>query len=286
MSASETAPQSAPAAEKARRREVIYRHSLVVRVTHWINVLLISLLLMSGAQIFNAHSRLYWGAAGADADTPIFQMSAHARPNGQLAGTTSLGGLTIDTTGVFGVSQYHGATVVQGFPGWLTIPSYRDLATGRRWHFFMAWAFVINGLIYLAFGFLSGHFRRDVAPDRDQITPRHILRSVWDHIRLKHPTGAEAKRYNVLQKLTYLVVIFVLLPLMLATGLTMSPGMDSVAPWLLDLFGGRQSARTIHFVSANLIVLFVLVHVVEVFLAGVVNEVRSMITGRYVVPGD
>ena len=287
MSASEGALPPAPAqAGSKRQREVIYRHSLVVRVTHWLNVVFISLLLMSGAQIFNAHSRLYWGKAGADADTPIFSMSARSAPGGRLSGTTTIGSLAFDTTGVFGASTTHGVPVAQGFPSWLTVPSWRDLATGRRWHFFLAWAFVTNGLIYLLFGFLSGHFRRDLAPNRDQLPPRHILASIWDHIRLRHPTGDEAKRYNILQKLTYLIVIFVLLPLMLATGLTMSPGMDAVAPWLLDLFGGRQSARTIHFISANLIVLFVLVHVVEVLLAGVVNEVRSMITGRYVVPQE
>jgi len=283
MSASDAALPSAPAKAKPRR-EVIYRHSLVVRITHWINVVLISLLLMSGAQIFNAHSRLYWGKAGADADRPIFAMGAQPAPGGRLAGVTSIGSLKLDTTGVFGVSRYRGAPVVQGFPSWVTIPSYRDLATGRRWHFFMAWAFVANGLIYLLFGLFSGHFRRDIAPARDQLPPRHILASIWEHVRLKHPAGAEAKRYNILQKLTYLVVIFLLLPLMLASGLTMSPGFDAIAPWLLDLFGGRQTARTIHFISANLIVLFVLVHVVEVFLAGAVNEIRSMITGRYVVP--
>ncbi|HXQ45123.1 MAG TPA: cytochrome b/b6 domain-containing protein, partial [Caulobacteraceae bacterium] len=242
---------------------------------------------MSGAQIFNAHPRLYWGAYGADADKPIFEMSAANGPNGRLTGATSIGPLKFDTTGVFGVSSGPGGgQEVRGFPGWLTLPSWRDLAIGRRWHFFLAWLFVTNGLIYLVFGFLNGHFGRDLAPGRDQIRPGHILASIWDHVRLKHPTGEEAKRYNILQKLAYLGVIFLLLPLMVATGLTMSPGVDAVAPWLLTLFGGRQSARTIHFICANLIVLFVLVHVVEVFLAGVVNEIGSMITGRYAVPED
>jgi thiosulfate reductase cytochrome b subunit len=288
MSASEaTLPAAPPAARTKPPREVIYRHSLVVRVTHWVNVLLISLLIMSGAQIFNAHPRLYWGAYGADADKPIFEMGAWNGPNGRLVGRTSIGPLTFDTTGVFGVSNSPGGgQEVRGFPGWLTVPSWRDLATGRRWHFFLAWLFVTNGLIYLVFGFLSGHFGRNIAPGRDQIRPRHILSSIWDHIRLKHPTGEEAKRYNILQKLAYLAIIFLILPLMVATGLTMSPGIDAVAPWMLILFGGRQSARTIHFICANLIVLFVLVHVVEVFLAGVVNEIGSMITGRYAVPPE
>ena len=263
-------------------REVIYRHGVIVRLTHWVNVLAISLLIMSGAQIFNAHPSLYWGQYGADADRPVLEMAAQNGPRGPV-GTTRIGGLQLNTTGVLGVSFAHGHPVVQGFPGWLTLPSWRDLATGRRWHFFFAWVFVTNGLIYLLSGLISGHFRRDLAPTGEQIRPRSILRNIWDHVRLKHPTGEEAKRYNVLQKLTYLIVVFVLLPLMVGTGLTMSPGIDAVLPGLLSLFGGRQSARTIHFISANLIVLFVLVHVVEVFLAGVVNEIRSMITGRYVV---
>ncbi|HEY3887390.1 MAG TPA: cytochrome b/b6 domain-containing protein [Caulobacteraceae bacterium] len=279
-------PAEPPAPAVKPVREVIYRHSVVVRLTHWINVLAISLLVMSGAQIFNAHPRLYWGQYGADADRPVVEMAAMNGPHG-LVGVTHVGALKLTTTGLLGVSNGpNGQPTVRGFPGWLTIPSYRDLATGRHWHFFFAWLFVINGLIYLIAGLLTGHFRRDLAPTGEQIRPRSILRSIWDHIRLKHPTGEEARRYNVLQKLTYLIVIFILLPLMVGTGLTMSPGFDSILPGLVTLFGGRQSARTIPFISANLIVLFVLVHVVEVFLAGVVNEIRSMITGRYVVAAE
>ena len=278
-------PPPPPAAKPPR--EVIYRHSLIVRLTHWINVLAISLLVMSGAQIFNAHPHLYWGQAGANSDKAFIEMTARNGPGGRLVGITTVGPLKFNTTGVLGVSNGpNGAQTVRGFPSWLTVPSYQDLATGRHWHFFFAWVFVINGFIYLLAGLISGHFRRDIAPTGGQIRPSHILRNIWDHIRLKHPTGEEAKRYNVLQKLTYIVVIFVLLPLMVGTGLTMSPGFDSIGPWLLTLFGGRQSARTIHFISANLIVLFILVHVVEVFLAGVWNEIRSMITGRYVVPAE
>jgi thiosulfate reductase cytochrome b subunit len=266
------------------RREVIYRHSVIVRITHWINVLAISLLLMSGLQIFNAHPSLYWGQYGADFDPPLLEMKAVDAGAGHPTGVTTIAGRAFDTTGVFGVSHAaHGQTALQGFPSWATLPSWRDLATGRRWHFFLAWVFVLNGAVYLLSGLVSGHFRRDIAPTRKQLAPRHILGDIWDHILLRHPTGDAAKSYNVLQKFAYLAVIFLLLPLMLATGLTMSPGFDAFAPWLLDLFGGRQSARTIHFITANLIVLFVLVHVVEVFIAGVFNEVGSMITGRYAV---
>jgi thiosulfate reductase cytochrome b subunit len=204
-----------------------------------------------------------------------------------LRGVTTVAGHRFDTTGVLGMSPGSDHTLIpRGFPMWATLPGFQDLAVGRRWHFALAWLFVINGAAYLGFGLANRHFTRDLAPTRDQLKPRHIAMDIWDHMRLKHPRGEAAKSYNVLQKFAYLAVIFVLLPAMVLTGLTMSPGFDAFFPWLLDLFGGRQSARTIHFISANLIVLFVLVHVVEVLLAGVVNEIRSMITGRYVVPPE
>lgn len=259
--------------------EVIYRHTLVVRITHWINVLCVSLLLMSGLQIFNAHPALYWGQYGADADKPVLAMNAFVVHGDKLSGVTQIGGLSFHTTGLFGASSNE----VRGFPRWLTLPADRNLAVGRRWHFFLAWLFVINGLAYLIVGALNGHFRRDLAPTADQLKPRNIWRDIVDHARLKHPAGEAVKHYNSLQKFAYLAVIVLLLPVMVLTGLTMSPGADAALPGLLTLFGGRQSARTIHFITANLIVLFVIVHVVEVFLAGVVNELRSMITGRYVV---
>jgi thiosulfate reductase cytochrome b subunit len=136
---------------------------------------------------------------------------------------------------------------------------------------------------YLLYGAFSGHFRRDLALTASEVRPRHIWRDVVNHLRLKHPTGEAAKRYNTLQKLAYLAVVFLVAPTIVATGLTMSPGVNAAAPFLLDIFGGRQSARSIHFICANLIVLFVIVHVAEVILAGVWNEMRSMITGWYVI---
>jgi thiosulfate reductase cytochrome b subunit len=165
----------------------------------------------------------------------------------------------------------------------LTLPSWRELSLGRRWHFFFAWLFVFNLLVYFAAGILNGHLRRDLLPRGSELRPRSLLRDIANHVRLKLPHGEEARRYNPLQKLTYLAVIGLLLPVMVLTGLTMSPGMDAILPWLVDLFGGRQSARTIHFIAALLIVLFVFVHVVMVFLAGPINELRSMITGRFLI---
>lgn len=265
-------------------KEVIYRHTRVVRIAHWINALCFLLLLMSGYQIFNAHPQLYWGQKGADFDKPFFQMFAAQGADGQYQGYVQLGDATVKTTGVFGYSQTDGRPSFVGFPSWLTVPSWRDLARGRRWHFFFAWALVINGLTYVGFGIANRHFRRDILPSGAELKPRHILNDIWDHVRLKHPTGEAAKRYNTLQKLAYVAVIFLLFPAMILTGLTMSPGFDSIAPWLLNLFGGRQSARSIHFICANLIVLFLIVHLIEVVIAGAWNEIRSMITGRYHVP--
>ena len=223
-------------------RLLIRRHSLAVRLTHWLNVLCFSFLLMSGLQIFNAHPELYWGKFGADADHSFLALEA-VQDNGALKGVTRIGSVEIPTTGVLGASVINGELRPRGFPTWITIPSYRDLAEGRRWHFFFAWLFVINGFVYLLYGFFAGHFRRDLAPRRNELTPGHLAHEIAEHARLRFPKGEEARRYNVLQKLTYIGVIFVLLPAMVLTGLTMSPGMDAAVPWLVDLFGGRQSAR-------------------------------------------
>ncbi len=261
-------------------KQTIFRHALVVRVTHWVNVACFAIMLMSGLQIFNAHPALYLGDIS-DFDHPIFGMMAAQSVTGEAAGYTTIAGHPFSTTGLLGLSSGpDGEPQARGFPTWATIPSDQDLATGRRWHFFFAWLFVLNGLAYLAYSFAARHVR-DLIPSRQQV--RGIGRTVLDHLRLRFPKGEEARRYNVLQKITYLIVVFVLLPLMLLTGLTMSPGMDAALPQLLAVFGGRQTARTIHFLSASGLVLFVLVHVVMVLLSGVWNNLRSMITGRYVI---
>ncbi len=262
----------------APRNELVYRHALIVRVTHWINVLCLLVLLMSGLQIFNAHATLYWGDKS-EPEAAILSMRAVERDDGSYAGRTTVGPWTFSTTGVLGLSGSGEDLESRGFPAWITLPSYRDLATGRRWHFFFAWLFVLNGLAYLAYGFWSGHVRRDLAPTRGEL--EHIGTSLSEHIRFRFPKGEEARRYNVLQKLAYLAVIFGLLPLVILSGLTMSPALDAAFPFLLDLFGGRQSARTVHFLCATGIVLFVLVHVLMVLVSGVWNNLRSMITGRY-----
>lgn len=262
--------------------ERFYRHRLAVRLTHWINALCLLFLLGSGLNIFNAHPRLYWGKYGADSDPAFLSIGAFDSVDGPH-GITQLGSWHFDTTGFLGWSRYGGEYTARGWPGWLTIPSFQDLADARHWHFLFAAILATNGLIYLGWSLWRRHLQRDIWPTRADI--KSIPRAIWDHLRLKHPTGAAARRYNVLQRLAYLGVI-ALITLMVLTGLTMSPGFDTFFPWLLDLFGGRQSARSIHFLSASLIVLFVIVHLVEVLLAGPINEVRSMLTGYFVVPKE
>ena len=262
------------------RRRWVFRHPVVIRVCHWINVLCLTILLMSGLQIFNAHPALYWGKVSTF-DTPFVSIGANTDVDPQK-GVTTVAGHSFDTTGVLGLSKDStGELGERGFPSWITIPGEQDLATGRRWHFFFAWLFVINGLVYLAFGLFSGQLRARYIPTLHQV--RHIWDSVKEHIFLRFPEGEEAKRYNVIQKITYFIVILVLIPMQVLAGLAMSPGMDSVSPFLLTLFGGRQSARTIHFLIANALVFFVVVHVALVVLSGLWNNMRGMVTGWFVI---
>jgi thiosulfate reductase cytochrome b subunit len=273
-----------PPRAEAPPRRLVPRHSVLVRVTHWINVFCFSLLLMTGAQIFNAHPRLYWGQYGADNDHAWLSVDS-LQGGGTLRGVLRLGPLAIESTGLLGASRENGALTARGLPAWLTIPSYQDLGTGRRWHFFFAWLFAINGAVYLVGGLVKRHFRRDLLPTRAELAPAHLVQEVADHARLRFARGEAARRYNVLQKLAYMAVAFVLLPLMVLTGLTMSPGLDAAFHVLLDVFGGRASARSLHFICASLLVAFVVVHVVMVLVSGLWNNIRSMITGQYAIDG-
>src|ERR1700731_3798272 len=216
-------------------REVIYRHALVVRATHWINVLCLTLLLMSGLQIFNYPPALYWGNYGYRGVPSVVSIGSAIDPaSGAPVGVTRIAGLSFVTTGVLGVSyDSERGMVARAFPAWLTLPGEPGLALARDWHFLMAWLFVANGAVYLLFGLLNGHFRRDLAPAADQLRLRHILADVFDHIRLRVPRGEEARRYNVLQKLAYLMVVFLMLPAMVLSGLTMSPAVTAAVPSLL-----------------------------------------------------
>jgi thiosulfate reductase cytochrome b subunit len=263
---------------------VTYRHRLPVRIMHWTNVICLTVLFMSGLQIFNAHPALYWGMASIF-DKPALSLKAAPGPHGQLHGITQVGTFKADTTGVLGASpNMTGATVARGFPMWATIPGPRNLAEGRRWHFFFAWLFVANGLAYWLWSWRSRHLRDDLKPTGPDL--RGIGHSILEHAKFKHPTGPEAARYNVLQKLAYLAVIFLFAPGVVLMGLAMSPHMDSVLGWLVHLVGGRQSARSWHFLIAFAFLGFVLVHVFMVVVTGPVNQLRAMITGRYRIPPD
>lgn len=252
---------------------VIKRHSAIVRITHWLNVVALTGLLMSGLQIFNAHPALYWGQAS-DFERPWLAIGSKVDDQDVAHGVTALFGHAFDTTGVLGLS---GEEEERAFPAWATLPGQRWLAMGRRWHFFFAWLFVLNGLVYLASGLVNGHVRRDLLPTAGEL--RRIPRTIFDHLRLRFPKGEEARRYNVLQNLAYLAVVFTVLPLVALAGLAMSPNLDSVVPLLVSL--GRQSVRSIHFLCALALVLFVLVHVLMVILSGFWNNLWSMVTGRY-----
>jgi thiosulfate reductase cytochrome b subunit len=268
------------------RVHLYLRHTWPVRVMHWVNVVALLALLMSGLQIFNAYPALNWGKSSYTGAPPVLQMGAESDRNGADVGVTRVFGHTLRTTGVLGLSKDPDGTLTdRGFPSWITLPGPQWLAMGRRWHFFFAWLFVVNGVMYVAYSIWSRHLSRDLAPTRGDW--RSIGRSVLDHLRFRHPRGDAAKHYNVLQKLAYLAVIFVLLPFTILMGLAMSPGIDSMWPGWVDVFGGRQSARTLHFLAAMAIVLFVLIHVFEVVVTGLWNNLRSMITGRYeVTPTD
>jgi Ni/Fe-hydrogenase b-type cytochrome subunit len=239
-----------PEAPAAPVRRIALRHRLPTRLWHWINALTVFVMLMSGLMIFNAHPHLYWGKFGANFDRPW--LSFHGRP----------------------------------IPGWATIPSTYNLAAARRWHLAFAWVLVVGLILFLLVSLLNRHVQRDLAPSGEEVKPAHIWHDITEHARLRFPTGDAALRYNILQKLSYVAVIFVLLPLMLLTGLAMSPAMDASWPWLLDIFAGRQSARSIHFICAMAILAFILVHLVMVVLAGPINEIGSMITGRFRVPPE
>jgi thiosulfate reductase cytochrome b subunit len=257
------------------------RHPLIVRLSHWLNALCLLVLFMSGLQIFNAHPALYWGKTS-DFDHPILSMTAVDTGSG-LKGTTQIGAWHFNTTGTFGASDVEGYPTARGFPDWITLPGPQWLAMGRLWHFAFAWLFVINGLLFWSWAIGRGHARKDLLPTRKDWA--HLPREIVQHLRLRFPKGEAAKRYNALQKLAYFFVIFVLGPLVVLTGLTMSPTMDSAIPGLLWLFGGRQTARTIHFICAFSFFGFFIVHVVMVVLSGAWNNLRSMITGRYAIEG-
>jgi thiosulfate reductase cytochrome b subunit len=256
--------------------QAIYRHFPTVRIIHWIVAAAVAVLIMSGLQIFNAHPALYWGQKS-DFLKPVVSIDT-AIVNNAHAGVARIFGHEFVTTGILGLSGSKEDPESRAFPAAVTLPPQQDLAAGRSWHFLAAWVLLICGIAYLAAGVGTGHIRRDLTPTFREL--RGIGHSVAEHLRFRSTTSPT---YNVLQKLAYCVVLFVVFRILILSGLTMSPGLDTAFPLLTWIFYGRQSARTIHFLAAFIIVLFVAVHVLMVLKSGPLNLLRSMITGWYYV---
>ena len=224
----------------------IRRHRLATRLWHWVNAVAVIILLGSGLGISNAHPRLYWGRYGANFDPAWLQLPR--------------------------------------FPAWITIPASYNLAISRRWHLFFALVLGFGLLAHLLWSLANRHIQRDLRVRRADLSPAHLWVDLRAHWNFRFHDPERPREYNAFQKLSYVAILFVALPLAILTGLALSPAMTAAWPWLLDLFGGRQSARSIHFLAATGIALFTIVHLVLVILAGPVNEVRSMLTGWWRVP--
>jgi thiosulfate reductase cytochrome b subunit len=237
---------SSPSAVPATK--VTSRHSALVRVTHWIITLCFLALLVSGIEILISHPRFYWGETGNVLTKPLFTIPI---PSSRNLVPTGYGYVLPDQN------------------GW-----------SRYLHFQAAWIAVLTGLLYLIFGVFSGHFRKNLFPATADLSWRALSSDIANHLRFKQPSASEAWSYNVLQRLTYMIVIFVLFPLVIWTGLAMSLAFVSAFPATVTLLGGQQSARTLHFFVSIALVLFLLVHVVMVCVAGFRNRMRAMITGR------
>lgn len=215
------------------------KHSLITRIWHWLNALCVIVLFMSGLGISNAHRYLYWGNKGSEPSEAW--------------------------------------TAVMRFPDWATIPGHYNLALSRDWHVLMAWPFAIALIIMWAAMLVNGHFWRDLRTSISEWKPAAIWHDVVEHLKLNFEH--EGAKYNFLQKLAYGLVFGVFLPIMVFSGMAISPGIEPAAPWLVEAFGGRQSARSIHFLAAWGLFAFFIIHIVLVLLSGPVKQIRDMITG-------
>jgi thiosulfate reductase cytochrome b subunit len=261
---------------QAGRKPLIYRQFLWTRVTHWLWAIALFFLLLSGLQIFNAHPTLYIGKqSGFGYDNEVLAMRAENTPQGPV-GYTRILGMRFDTTGVLGMSWRGERPTRRGFPDWATIPSGQDLATGRVVHFFFAWVLVVTLLGWFVGSLINGHLGRDIAPRAADL--HNLPKDIVNHAKFRFH---HARDYNTLQKLCYGAVLFIILPLIILTGLAMSPTVDAIIPFLADTLGGRQTARTIHFIMMTLLVAFFIVHILMIIAAGPLNELRSIITGWY-----
>lgn len=259
-------------------QNVVKRHRVSTRIWHWLNAIFATILLMSGLMIFNAHPQLYWGEYGSREDYAWLQID-----DTRTTGFVRVGSARVKTTGVLGLSLDADDNVRRvAFPGWATIPTGYNLAAARRWHFAFAWLFALGLSAFMLISLFNGHIRKDLHVRRAEWSFAVIWTDIKNHARLRfdHTHGG----YNFLQKFSYIGVIFILLPLLILTGITMSPAMNAAWPLLLDIFGGRQSARSLHFISAAVLTLFAVAHLIMVLLSGPINGIRSMITGRHITP--
>jgi Ni/Fe-hydrogenase b-type cytochrome subunit len=230
---------------------------------------------MSGLQIFNAYPHLHWGSK-AEPDEAFFSIYA-MNEGGVIKAYTEFNGWRVETTGFLGIQNTEMGPFPRAFPSWITIPGYFWLAGGRRWHFFFAWVFVLNGLAYLFYNAAGGHLRKFLCASKDATK---IFPMILYYLRLRRESPQEGE-YNPVQKVAYTGVFFVLTPLIILSGLAMSPQLDVAFKWLPAMFGGRQSARTFHFLTTWLFVLFTFGHIFMVLATGLLNNMRSMVTGWY-----
>jgi thiosulfate reductase cytochrome b subunit len=258
----------------AGMRQKRYRYTLAERASHWIWAIAFAALVSSGLQIFNAAPYL----DASDASNPAHRVLSIYSPSGGVGKTTILG-RTFTTTGWLGwTDDGQGGQTVRAFPGWITIPSYQDLADGRRWHFFFAWVAVLCWIAWIVSSALKGNLRKMLLSLGD--LPKLLPMLAYDlRLRKTHPPYTD---YNPLQKAAYTLVGFVIAPLVVLTGIALSPGIDAIAHPLTVVFGGRQFARTWHFVAMLLLVGFFCVHVFQVATQGLVKYMRAMITGWYI----
>lgn len=249
-----TTEPNAPDAPAADDRQAtpamrwLYKHNISTRIWHWINVVTVFIMIGSGLGILNAHPHLYWGHFGANPD-PAWVHLPH-------------------------------------WPGWMTIPGSYNLALSRRWHLFFALVLGFALLGFMISSLINRHFQKQLRIRAAELTPGHLWFDIKEHLAFRFHDPKNPIAFNVLQKIAYASTIFIMIPAMIFTGLAMSPGMDAAWPWLIEIFGGRQSARSIHFIAMVALIGFIIVHLALVILAGPIGEVRSMITGYWRVPEE
>lgn len=260
----------------------LYRHTRFVRLWHWTTAVAIVIAILSGLLILNVHPRLYLGEVGNEHTAAWIELKKVSPPGAPMKTELKIGSMVIDTSG------YLGADLAVGEATYFTIfPPPEDLEFGgtRKWHFLAGWMLALTWLAYVAGLLSSSRLRRKILPEAKELRPANLAGDLMRHLTFKRASGESARHYNTLQKITYSAVIVVLIPLVILSGLTMSHTVTALFPELFTLFGGRQSARTIHFLSMTIVVAFIAVHLVQAVIAGFWPLLKSMLTG-YMTPGQ